>query len=103
MGNKPTRKIITKYFQKLQDKICESLEKADGEGEFKEDKWQRAGGGGGRSRVIQGKIIEKGGVNFSAVHGELPDKILAKLNLPKSKFYATGVSIVLHPHNPQLI
>jgi len=98
----PTKETITKYFQSLQDNICKQLEKADGQGQFKEDKWERAGGGGGRSRVIEGQLIEKGGVNFSAVEGELPEKISTALQLPPSNFFATGVSIVLHPISPML-
>ncbi len=97
-----TREIIIEYFKNLQDSICESLEIADGEGTFKEDLWERPGGGGGRSRVIQGKVIEKGGVNFSAVHGAMPEKIAQKLGLQAPEFLATGVSIVLHPHNPKM-
>ena len=63
-----TKEHISTYFQELQNNICKALEKADGTGKFHEDNWERDGGGGGRSRVIQnGKIIEKGGVMFSAV------------------------------------
>ena len=93
---------IIEYFKWLQDSICNSLQKADGGGVFKEDVWERPGGGGGRSRVIEGKVIEKGGVNFSAVHGEMPEKISQKLGLKAGEFLATGVSIVLHPHNPKM-
>lgn len=93
---------IIDYFKSLQDSICASLEIADGEGKFQEDNWERLGGGGGRSRVIQGKVIEKGGVNFSAVHGEMPEKISQKLGLEAAEFLATGVSIVLHPHSPKV-
>jgi len=96
-----TKEIITEEFKKLQDLICNALEAEDGKGKFREDLWERPGGGGGRSRVIaDGNVIEKGGVNFSAVEGETPDKILQALSLEKSNFFATGVSIVLHPHNP---
>ena len=85
----------------LQESICFALENADGKATFHEDLWDRAEGGGGRTRVIQnGNIIEKGGVNFSAVHGPTPEKIQKALGLPTSSFYATGVSIVLHPYNP---
>lgn len=95
------KQIISSWYQSLQDKICEGLESLDGKSKFKEDKWDRPEGGGGRSRVIKdGDLIEKGGVNFSAVHGETPHKILEALKLSKSDFYATGVSIVLHPKNP---
>ncbi|MEM6526360.1 MAG: oxygen-dependent coproporphyrinogen oxidase [Bacteroidota bacterium] len=92
---------ITDWFKVLQDSICKDLGKADGKGRFKEDLWERPEGGGGRSRVItNGHVIEKGGVNFSAVEGTLPKKIGEALKLGKADFYATGVSIVLHPCNP---
>ncbi len=94
-----TKEIIANKFKDLQDDICHQLEQADGSS-FHEDAWERPGGGGGRTRIIQGKHIEKGGVNFSAVEGDLPEKISKALNLPKSQFFATGVSIVLHPSNP---
>lgn len=95
-----SKETIVAYLKNLQDHICSALEQIDKYGKFKEDKWSRPGGGGGRSRVIEGKILEKGGVNFSAVEGELPDKISAALGLPSSHFFATGVSIVIHPVNP---
>lgn len=97
-----TRTAVVAYLKNLQDNICLQLENADGVGKFKEDKWERPGGGGGRSRVIQGALIEKGGVNFSAVEGNLPEKISQALNLPASQFFATGVSIVLHPVSPMM-
>jgi coproporphyrinogen III oxidase len=94
---------ISEWFKSLQDSICHELEKADGLGRFEEDLWNRTEGGGGRTRVIQnGHIIEKGGVNFSAVYGPTPQKIQQALNLPNSEFYATGVSIVIHPSNPMV-
>ncbi|GAB4231544.1 MAG: oxygen-dependent coproporphyrinogen oxidase [Ekhidna sp.] len=92
---------IAEWFQGLQDNICNSLEKLDGVSSFHEDVWDREEGGGGRTRVFKnGALIEKGGVNFSAVEGETPQKILDALGLPQSDFFATGVSIVLHPDNP---
>ncbi|EAZ79759.1 oxygen-dependent coproporphyrinogen oxidase [Algoriphagus machipongonensis] len=96
-----SKEEIAEIYQGIQDHICEQLELGDGQGKFKEDKWSRDGGGGGRTRIFEnGKIIEKGGVAFSAVHGPTPEKILAKLKLEKANFYATGVSIVLHPKSP---
>ncbi len=94
------KESISDYFQHLQDDICRQLEQADGEGKFQEDQWRRDGGGGGRSRVILGRHIAKGGVNFSAVHGPMPDKITRALKIDSGQFFATGVSIVLHPENP---
>jgi len=95
------KKHITEQFKVLQDTICQALENTDGKAKFQQDLWERPAGGGGRTRVIKkGKIIEKGGVNFSAVWGKTPTKILKVLELPEADFYATGVSIVLHPKNP---
>ena len=71
------------YIEQLQDKISDALSDLDGESVFKEDIWEREGGGGGRTRIIEnGTIFEKGGVNISSVHGDLPDsmkKIILKL------------------------
>ena len=96
-----TKEEIANWFKGLQDSICSSLENLDGKALFIEDQWSRSEGGGGRSRVIkEGNLIEKGGVNFSEVKGSTPEKILQALSLPESDFFATGVSIVLHPINP---
>lgn len=94
------REDIADWFRTLQDEICHQLEAGDGTAKFHEDLWERAEGGGGRTRIIQGEHIEKGGVNFSAVHGPLPTKIGNALKLEAGEFFATGVSIVLHPKNP---
>ena len=94
------------WFLDLQNSICSQLESADGKGKFISDDWQRPGGGGGISRVItNGSIIEKGGVNFSAVYGKTPPAVLKMLNLhenPQPDFFATGVSIVIHPESPMV-
>jgi coproporphyrinogen III oxidase len=98
-----TKEKIADWFRELQENICSQLEQADGEGQFVKDPWEREEGGGGLSRVMnKGKIIEKGGVNFSAVHGETPARILNALKLEEADFFASGVSIVLHPHSPMV-
>ncbi|WP_461632891.1 oxygen-dependent coproporphyrinogen oxidase [Labilibaculum euxinus] len=97
------KEIIAEKFRLLQDRICKAIEITDGKANFMEDTWERKEGGGGRSRVIvNGNIIEKGGVQFSAVHGKLPEKIKHKLNLSNSNFFATGVSLIMHPENPHV-
>ncbi len=100
----PDRITITNFFTGLQDRICQALEGADGEGRFREDNWERAEGGGGRTRIIEnGAVIEKGGVLFSAVHGPANEATLRQLNQTEpADFYATGVSIVLHPNSPMV-
>ena len=96
-----TKKDIADWFRQLQLHICSELESEDGKAKFVEDNWERPGGGGGHTRVIQhGNAFEKGGVNFSAVHGELSDRIIQALGLNDNQFFATGVSIVIHPINP---
>lgn len=95
------KKSIANWFRALQDNICSELVQLDGRESFLEDIWDRPAGGGGRTRTIKdGSLIEKGGVNFSAVHGKTPEKITTALKLAPSDFFATGVSIVLHPRNP---
>lgn len=104
MNPTPTKEEISDWFVGLQNSICTSLEEADGKGKFTPDRWERPGGGGGVSRVLSGgDVIEKGGVNFSAVWGKTPEQTLKTLNITSDQqtdFFATGVSIVLHPHNP---
>ncbi|WEK21466.1 MAG: oxygen-dependent coproporphyrinogen oxidase [Candidatus Pedobacter colombiensis] len=92
---------VVAAYQKIQDEICSSLELADGKAKFEEEIWNREGGGGGRTRIMQhGNVIEKGGVNFSAVHGKLPDTVKKAFKVENDEFFATGVSIVMHPSNP---
>ncbi len=93
---------IAEAFRQLQDRICERLESLDGQGRFVEDHWQMATGGGGRSRVIAGAHIEKGGVNFSAVEGPVSEALAGLLKKEGESFFATGVSIVLHPRSPHV-
>lgn len=96
------------FFSGLQDKICQALEQADGKATFREDLWHREGGGGGRTRVMEGgAIFEKAGVNFSAVAGTLPEQFANKIGegiagAEGREFFATGVSLVLHPYNPYI-
>lgn len=99
-----TKEYIAEYFQDLQSRICAAIEQADGTGTFAIEHWERPGGGGGRSRVLQeGTILEKAGVGFSAVHGPTHEAMqrMLKINEP-AEFFATGVSIVMHPRNPQV-
>jgi coproporphyrinogen III oxidase len=94
---------IAEQFRLLQDHICNRLEQVDGKGKFIEDKWNREEGGGGRTRIIRnGGVIEKGGVAFSEVFGPVSDVMKKQLGLDGSDFFASGVSIVLHPENPHV-
>ena len=89
------------YIKDLQNQITKALEKVDGKATFREDLWNRAEGGGGQSRVIEnGEVIEKGGVNISAVHGPLPESMQAYFKVGNVDFFACGLSLVIHPKNP---
>lgn len=91
------------YFRGLQDRLCAGLSAADGGGTFREDAWDRPGGGGGRSRVLEnGPVIEKGGVNFSEVFGDLTPTFAASMPGDGLSFTATGVSWVIHPRSPHI-
>lgn len=94
---------IAATFRQIQKEICSGLEQLDGKGKFIEDEWKRDGGGGGFSCVItNGDLVEKGGVNFSAVEGDLPSPLQEEFKTGNTTFFATGVSIVLHPKNPHV-
>ncbi len=89
------------YIQNLQNVITQKIEEIDGKAIFKEDLWERPEGGGGKSRIMEnGAVIEKGGVNISAVHGPLPESMQAYFKVGEVDFYACGLSLVLHPKNP---
>ena len=105
-----TRESISQYFVQLQADICAGLEELDGKKQFISDPWQREDssggyGGGGVSRVLSdGGVFERGGVNFSEVHGTL-DSLMSKKLVGEAEpqgFYATGVSLVLHPGSPMI-
>jgi coproporphyrinogen III oxidase len=88
------------FIKTLQNDICIALEELDGE-KFLNDEWKREEGGGGISRIISnGNIFEKGGVNTSKVFGRLPETMQQAFNVSESKFFAAGISLVLHPKNP---
>lgn len=92
------------FIYDLQDRICAALEAVDGKAKFIEDEWQRkpdGKGGGGRTRVIaNGNVFEKGGVNTSVVYGKVTDAMRKQLGIDGAKWFACGLSLVIHPLNP---
>jgi coproporphyrinogen III oxidase len=94
---------VKDYLLQLQNTICSALEGEESEVRFKEDCWQRAEGGNGKTRVLEaGEVFEQAGVNFSHVTGlKLPSSATAKRpELIGRQFQAMGVSLVIHPRNP---
>ncbi|MFN2456571.1 MAG: oxygen-dependent coproporphyrinogen oxidase [Chitinophagaceae bacterium] len=96
-----TKESWVDYIHGLQNRICSTLEEADGKAKFIEDKWERPEGGGGITKVIQnGNVFEKGGVNTSVVFGKVADEMRSQLNINGDCWFASGLSLVMHPINP---
>lgn len=96
---------IQKGFKEVQDLICDFLAAEDGR-RAHEDRWDYGkGAGGGVTRVWEhADLLEKGGVNFSAIRGtSLPQAAATQIQIPaNTPFLATGVSLVIHPWNPHI-
>ncbi len=101
--SQPDIDAVRVYLLQLQEQLCSALEQEDGAARFLEEDWERPGGGGGRTRVLEdGAVFEKAGINFSHVYGEaLPTTATAsRPELSGRGFQALGVSLVVHPRNP---
>ncbi|TGE24835.1 oxygen-dependent coproporphyrinogen oxidase [Hymenobacter aquaticus] len=100
----PSRLLVENWMRQFQDWLCHRLELADGGGiRFGEDAWEHASGGGGATRVLlNGAVLEKGGVAFSAVWGEMSAPAAQQLLMPDARYFATGVSVVQHPRSPRV-
>jgi len=102
MTTEPLRLRAVRYLRDLQDRITKGLENLDGS-RFREDSWERSGGGGGRTRIlIDGGVFEKAGVNFSDVQGQMSEEFAKQVPGEGRDFTACGVSLVLHPRNPMV-
>ncbi|KAF2767328.1 hypothetical protein EJ03DRAFT_329352 [Teratosphaeria nubilosa] len=105
----PMRLRMEAFIKENQQDIVRTLEALDGT-RFHVDKWDRPQGGGGTSCVLQdGNVFEKAGVNTSVVYGTLPRAGIEKMrvnhkaldpDVESLEFFAAGLSLVLHPHNP---
>lgn len=99
----PLRHRVAAWVERTQEEIIAALERLDGGAAFARDRWQRPGGGGGLTAVLRdGALFEQAGVNRSAVWGELSAAAVARMGGAESAFYATGVSLVLHPRSPMV-
>lgn len=93
---------VRDYLLDLQQRIVDRLESLDGK-PFHRDEWQRPGGGGGITRLLEdGHLLERGGIGFSHVAGDHlpPSASASRPELAGRSFQAMGVSLVLHPRNP---
>ena len=94
---------VQAWVEATHQKLREALEALDGGARFRVDAWERPGGGGGVSSVLtDGGLFERAGINRSAVWGEFAETALARIGGTERRFYATGVSVVLHPRSPMV-
>ncbi len=98
MAGGPDRDEVEAWYRYFQERFCAFLAEVDPRTELHRDVWQRPGGGGGDTRILIGPIIEKAAVNLSAVWGDTPSSLRARVDA--DSFFATGVSIIVHPKNP---
>jgi coproporphyrinogen III oxidase len=103
MAELSRRERVTAMVRQAQTAICSAFEELDGEKKFESSSWERPGGGGGTARVLtDGAVFERAGVNVSAVEGsEVPPSIWQLRPQTKGHpYFATGISMVVHPRNP---
>ncbi len=101
------RKRVSSWIERLHADTTGFFAGLDRGGSFREDRWDRPGGGGGVSRVLtEGMAFEKVGVNRSAVEGvldpQLAQRIGARISAEPLSFFVTGLSLVAHPRNPKV-
>ena len=93
---------VEAFLRALQQDIVAGLSRIEGR-PFLHDSWERPGGGGGISRVLEdGEVLERAGVNFSHVAGNAlpPSASASRPELAGRSFEAMGISLVIHPRNP---
>jgi coproporphyrinogen III oxidase len=102
------RSEVAARVEHLHDGMTQLFTELDAGGDFREDSWERQGGGGGVSRVLsQGKTFEKVGVNRSTVDGVLPVDLAHRIGshwagIGEARFFVTGLSLVAHPRSPMI-
>ena len=101
------REEVTARIEHLHDEATELFTGLDRGGSFGEDRWERNGGGGGVSRLLtEGLTFEKAGINRSAVSGTLQPQVAqrigARTGADEVTFFATGLSLVVHPRSPMV-
>ena len=109
MNEEIKKKIVKNWFKILQNVICLEIEELEGKKKiFKSKSWLRGKNkneGGGEFRILEnGKIFDKVGVNFSEVYGKFSKEFKNKIpgTNKNPKFWASGISVVMHTKNPNV-
>jgi coproporphyrinogen III oxidase len=102
------RERVVSRIEVLHETATELFTRLDRGGAFREDRWERPGGGGGVSRMLtDGATFEKAGVNRSVVEGVLAPQLAQRIGarasgVGPSRFFVTGLSLVVHPRSPMV-
>ena len=103
------KKLTRNWFKTLQEVLCKEVEELEGGSKlFNYKNWERGNNsseGGGQSRIYKnGKIFDKVGINFSEVYGKFSKQFRNKIPGANKnpKFWASGISVVMHMKNPHI-
>jgi coproporphyrinogen III oxidase len=112
--------VARTWFEALQDRLIRAVEALEAEGPgfpgssneprlFTRKPWHRADhtgapGGGGTMAMLKGRVFEKAGIHSSTVFGRFAPEFAAQIPgaTEDPRFWASGVSLIAHPWNPQV-